>query len=380
MSGDDYHIVGYEERYRDGVLDLLTPLWGHDLERKRACLRWKYDGNPYGPPLILVVLYHERPVAVRAFVPTCWQEGSTGKRCLCVADADAVVHPEHRRRGLLKRMTHVGLKELEKLHFEQVVTIGAAPESAGNNLGMGWSMPGMIGIMHRSGGTEHTALHSSEPGWLRRIARRIPGLSPALRHIVSRYGSSRTDREAPFQQLDLRLGSRRPGDPVIMSREPDTELMAEMVTDRATRKISHIRDREYVAWRYRNPLAAYRFLYPAPGRGRGYLVLQRPLQNPSGPVSIVDWEAEDPQVFGDLVRTALREGGFEGVEIWSSSLSDSERNTLAGLGFRERTSTGEAVTWPVLVRPLADRKPMIGSLDMLELGAWELRGIFSDCY
>jgi hypothetical protein len=52
--------------------------------------------------------------------------------------------------------------------------------------------------------------------------------------------------------------------------------MAELVARRPwDGRIRHLRDAEYFAWRFRDPLHDYRFLYWDDGGLRGYPVLQR---------------------------------------------------------------------------------------------------------
>jgi hypothetical protein len=84
-------------------------------------------------------------------------------------------------------------------------------------------------------------------------------------------------------------------------------------------RVRHVRDERYLAWRFRNPLHEYRFLFSeADGRLDGYLVLQAYRRDRSRGVNIVDWEGETRQVRAELLRAAVDRGGFDILTIWTA--------------------------------------------------------------
>jgi hypothetical protein len=165
-------------------------------------------------------------------------------------------------------------------------------------------------------------------------------------------------------------------------------------------RIRHVRDAEWFAWRYRNPLSHYRFVYAWRERsessgGRrlaGFAVLQGHRRRKPGRMHVADWEAEGPAVFGILLEAALRAGGFEEVTLWATSLADGARRRLAELGFgfvKPAPSLGRALRAgqtrsAVLVRqpgdPARSPAPCFGERPLLDLASWDLRGIYSDHY
>ena len=74
--------------------------------------------------------------------------------------------------------------------------------------------------------------------------------------------------------------SRSPGGnasrPVTVSREPRPTEMAGLIAGLSwDGRMRHVRNADYLTWRFRNPLHEYRFLFWDDDALRGYLVLQR---------------------------------------------------------------------------------------------------------
>jgi len=149
-------------------------------------------------------------------------------------------------------------------------------------------------------------------------------------------------------------------------------------------RIRHVRDRDYLAWRYRNPLHEYRFLFWDEGGLQGYLVLQRYLSTiaDQGCVNIADWEAVDERVRASLLRTALQWGGFERVHTWMAGIGEPARALLREHGFEPVESANLAQrSSGLLVRRLAPAPAgepwSLGSRDLLNIADWDLRMVYS---
>lgn len=383
MNTTLYEIIRYQPRYLEDVVRLLVPLWGSDLEASKAYLHWKYLDTPYGyGPMMHLALCQGKPVGVRAFAATCWQADPTGKQQhLCVADADAVVHPDHRRQGLLKSMTNSALRDLEKHPYDYVITLGAAPQSAASNLGMGWAKAGEIKRMEWKAGLNAKTTDSSS---LRKVAKKVPFLATAYRAVRDVVASPPAAAEPPnFHILDRSFAScNTQDDCVVLEKEPRPKAMSHLTAGHKDGRIRHVKDEAFIAWRYKNPRAAYRFLFWEQEELKGYVVLQQELHAHGGSASIVDWEAVDRTVFAGLVRSAIQWGGFSSLRIWSSNLAKEQVDTLLELGFQEvEGDTGQGGDpWPILIRPLGAREAYMGGRNLLEISNWDLRAIYCDSY
>jgi hypothetical protein len=149
-------------------------------------------------------------------------------------------------------------------------------------------------------------------------------------------------------------------------------------------RIRHVRDETYFAWRYRNPLCRYRFLFWREADLEGYLVLScRPRMKV---VSIVDQEATDVEVFSALLQAAVSLGTFDRLHIWTRSLSPPELARLDALGFKPHEQPPGITHFrrTVLVRPVDLQNHgsewTLAGRRLLEPASWDLRMIYADDY
>lgn len=205
-------------------------------------------------------------------------------------------------------------------------------------------------------------------------------------HLLQWQASRLSRRPAPlkrnraFDALDT--NSAQPNRHLSVERNPRPAAMAELVERIGwDGRMRRLRNRDYFGWRFRNPLSIYRFLFWEDSGLRGYLVLRASVY-PNPEIAIVDWEAANGEARSELLRAAIRLGGFQSLAIWSSTLPEEARAVLESLGFRPTpAATGIGETRPtVLVKPVGDNPWTIGGRNLLELGDWDLRLSDSDAY
>jgi hypothetical protein len=388
-----YEIVKYTADFRGQVVELQKHLWSADSELNSAYLEWKYERNPYlNEPRIYLVMCDDRVVGMRGVYGAKWETGSPSQRFLCPCVGDLVIAPDHRDRGLFKKIMDAIVDDLAKAGHEYVFSLSPAPTTYVASVMAGWRSIGPF-QMHqwqtknrksaeRPARTTPPSLLYRLYGRARRIFRRLRTGDPA-------------GRENPFHRLDRAASlTEAEGNPfVTVAREPDCDAMAQLVERIGNgERIGHVRDREYFAWRFKNPLSRYRFLYWKDPMLKGYLVLQA-WGNPRrrAAVNIVDWEAATPRARKELLDAALRWGEFETVRIWCATLPDEAKTLLAGAGFepwetREGHGRGlyaSAHRGGVLVRRLHDETLKssdwtLGNRKVLDMSHWDLRMIYSD--
>jgi hypothetical protein len=150
-------------------------------------------------------------------------------------------------------------------------------------------------------------------------------------------------------------------------------------------RIRHVRDREYLSWRFRNPLHRYLFLYWEREALEGYLVLQEYVSEFSNrmQVNIVDWEATSPRVRTGLLRAAIDLCPFADLNIWTASLGEEPRDLLRDTGFRPSQKAMGMESHPpcLLVRSVRDDAPdsewSISNRRLPDMADWDLRMIYS---
>jgi len=144
-------------------------------------------------------------------------------------------------------------------------------------------------------------------------------------------------------------------------------------------RVRHVRDRAYFEWRYRNPLAAYRFLFWGGASLQGYLVLERSLSNLMDRVvvRISDWEAADRGIRATLLKATIQWGRFRELAAWSQAQPEGTADLLVTEGFaahKERLSRQRSALLVQLTRAGANGDAFrLHGVDLLDLSNWELR-------
>jgi hypothetical protein len=386
MKFEGYDIIEYDQRYAQELAELLVPLCGPSVELNKAYLDWKFYRNPYvNRPSIHLALWEGHPVGVHAFYVTCWQIGDPSQCFLCLSDADGFVHPDHRRRGILKHLASVAHAGLVRDSYEYIIELsGASPYSVAVNLGLGYRSAGNTKTMEWK-----TRQLTDSEGKVRSAVRKIPFLPEtyrALRKLVRKPAEVSVD-DPGFGTLDRSLARLKWSEKyrVVEGKEPRCEAMATMVAKHCEKdRLGQMRDQRFFSWRYQNPLSVYRFLFWEKDGLEGYVVLRKSAQWNSNSVDIVDWEAYRLEILSGLLQAAIDHGGFDSLRIWSTSLSAEAQEILRKLGFSDLETERGAFTQTILVKPVresATAEPwLIGERDLLDTTTWDLRGIYSDAY
>jgi GNAT superfamily N-acetyltransferase len=353
----EYDFVVYEPGLKSLVADLQVHLWSRRVATNLRYLDWKFEHNPYlDDPLLYLAIHEGRAVGMRGIFGALWEEN--GRRFQIPCASDLVVAPEHRDRGLHSRIMELAFQDLARRGFEYVFNLSAGHLTYLGSRAMGWRGIGSVAPAERE---------SPDPSILRRIRRQT---GPMLGR--------------PFLLFDSRTPHQRKS-PIRVSRYPDPPAMASLVTRLGSDgRIRHVRDETYFAWRYRNPLCRYRFLFWREADLEGYLVLScRPRMKV---VSIVDHEATDVEVFSALLQAAVSLGTFDRLHIWTRSLSPPELARLDALGFKPHEQPPGITHFrrTVLVRPVDLQNHgsewTLAGRRLLEPASWDLRMIYADDY
>jgi hypothetical protein len=286
---------------------------------------------------------------------------------------DAVVAPAHRNRGLVARIHELACADMARAGYPYAISVGGANRV--NTLGLltlGWKSAGALNPIGR------ISARAQRTESMSRTLRRLP--------LVWRFSESRrlysADQRHPFRHLDARQAGRAG---VSVHTQPRIEEMTALV-----RRLGHdgrircVRDHEYLAWCFANPMSEYRFLYRTAGRLEGYLVLSRRTSDLGGwnRVYIADIEASDLGIRAELLSAAIDWGRFPELVTWTASLSQRETELLAGHGFVPVDPDDRARGCPaVLVRRLGDDRPpaewTLGTRRLLDMRDWDIRALYS---
>lgn len=376
-----YEIVKYEPEYKGQVAELQRHSWSSNLRLNAAYLEWKHEQNPYlKKPLIYLGLYAGQVVGMRGMSGAKWQIGPPTQTFLGLKADDLVILPEHRNRGLFTQIMRVALDDLANQGHTYVFSLTAGPVTLLGSLAMGWRSIGSMQMVHRQA-ERRISFHKA-----RRWASRLPLVWRFADKLPLLYS---TEERNPFHFFDRnsarrqRLTSRS----VSVDQVPRPEAMAELVERIGSDgRIRHVRDRQYFAWRFQNPLRVYRFLFWEEANLEGYLVLQKSISTLSDRerVSIADWEATNPQIGEELLRTAIQLGNFTDLGIWSATLPEGTRTLLQDTGFKpllDETGGKDRYRSYVLVRPVRDEMLktdwVLANRRLMDLANWDLRMLYA---
>lgn len=372
MALGRYEIVKYTPELKRPLVQLQTHLWSGELALNDAYFRWKYEENPYlREPLVHLALCDGQVVGMRGMCGSLWQVGAPPETFVAPYADDLVVAPEHRNQGLFTRIMRTALDELAGRGLDYVFNLSASRVTSLGSLATGWKSAGGVGPVCRRS--------------QRDVVRR--GVRTALartRRFVSTPLFAPVDRRGLFARLDRAAARLRKYGGVSLSRDARPEAMANLVARLPLDgRIRHVRDATYFAWRFRNPLREYRFLYAGDDRLDGYMILQcrRGGHGSSLRVSVVDWEGTDAPIRQALLDAALT-GAFAELVTWAASLDADTRDLLHRRAFTSIDQADTARGVPgILIRPVRDDALRtdwtIGGRRLLDLANWDVRMLYS---
>jgi GNAT superfamily N-acetyltransferase len=371
-----YDIVPYAPELAPQIVRLQRHFYG-DAARSAAYFHWKYAENPFLDETILQLAVNGgRVVAMRGMFGAVWQVDEPSARHLLPCADDFVVDPEHRNHGVARLVLEAAAAEGVRRNLRFALSLSAGAVTFVNSLATGWRAAGSYRTVRR-------ARPSTGPAsWMRRVAPRWLKQS-RLRGALDRVrGSSPGASRGPFDHFDC---APRHDGKISLSLSPRPEDMAALIERLPwDGRIRHVRDPAYLAWRFRNPLREYRFVFWNDGGVQGYLVLQRSLSDGADPelVNVVDWEAAEEHVADALLRAALDHGRFPCVQAWSAGIAPTRQHMLDADGFVAAEERGiRARSSGLLVRRLysadRDERWCLGSRDLLRIDDWDLRMLYS---
>jgi GNAT superfamily N-acetyltransferase len=374
-----FEIVKYNSGFKRPVVELQKQLWSSDTGLNERYFEWKYERNPHlRESHVYLAIHRNNVVGMRGFHEARLEAGTPSRTFPVLIAGDAVVSPDHRNRGLVSRLLKMAYVDLADREYGYCVSLGGA--SRVNALGLmalGWKSGGGLQPMGR---TSTTAERSRK---VRQTLKRFP--------LFWRFSEARSlyfiDQRTPFRHLDGARRGHGPGEdlPIVVERSPRLDAMVGLVERLGhDGRIRYVRDCEYLAWRFQNPLGDYRFLYWEDTRLEGYLVLCSRASDLGAfdRVYIADLVASNMRVRSGLLAAAARWGRFPEFVTWTATLSEDELQDLRRQGFAPVDQEDRARGCPcILVRPLRDGSSAsdwsLGDRRLLDMRNWDVRPLFS---
>jgi hypothetical protein len=317
---------------------------------------------------VYLALRDDRLVGMRGFYESRWEVGIPTQTVSVPLADDFVIAPADRNSGVAAQIMRAAFADLADSGVDYVFSLSAGRVTMMGSLALGWRSAGRV---------EPVVRHEPGAKSRARLRTRLAQMPLLWRWRDAEIWRSAAERR-PFRALD----SAPPRDGAVeIAREPRPEAMAELgAATGHDGRLRHVRSREYLAWRFANPMHEYRFLYAAHDGGLdGYLVLRARAMTtePTARVCVAELVSRDARVRAALLATAVEAGRFAELVAWSSALAPDERALLRERGFAplepERTARG----WPcALVRATRGTPPAAWALaakPLLDPASWDLR-------
>jgi hypothetical protein len=300
-------ITSYSPEHREAVAEFQELLWQGGTRRNAAYLDWKYAQNPYVDHRYIVLAWAGDGLAgmVGAF-GALWEMGN-GDRVMLPCLADTVVAPGLRGSPLFLSMLDTLLEHLRADAVPWLLDFGDQPAG-----------PAMLMRGWRAIGPWAIASSGARPK------------EAVTRHWVD-------------GEEELSVGPRS-AVPVRFRSTVDPAALGDFaVNPDPGGRVRHVRDAEYLHWRFSNPLATYYFLTAGERQLHGYLVAHRArldaLDGPT-PTTIMECEAQSEEIWLDLIELALSRLAGREVLMWARDLSAPRLSGLQSLGLGLHLPTG----------------------------------------
>jgi GNAT superfamily N-acetyltransferase len=375
-----YELVCYEPRLKRQVIELQSHLWSPNAALNTSYFEWKYERNPYvDRPLIHIAMHDGNAVGMRGFFGTEWECGVPTQRSIALYADDLVIAPEHRNRGLIRKIMTAAFEDLAKRKYQYAFNLSAGPMTMLSSLASGWRSVGSMRPMRQR--SWRAAIQSGRD----RLVARVPLLSRESREIVRQWPGKKRWSLADIDADRFRHRLRE-SPWICLEDMPRCAAMAELVERiGGCGRMRHVRNRQYFDWRFENPLSNYRFLFWEKTHLEGYLVLQEYTSEYADKeaLNIVDWEASNLTIQAELLEAAMKLHANRSFVIWSISLPRPVITVLEKAGFRlERQPQSATHHRPsLLIRPVRDEEHnsdwLFAGERLLDIETWDLRMLYS---
>jgi GNAT superfamily N-acetyltransferase len=361
----DIQIVPYRAEFRQRAARLRSAVLGATPALNEQYLDWKYERNPFPEATALfLALSGDRVVGMRGMFGTGWKFAS-GDIVAMPQDADVMVVPEYRGRGIYRAMDSAALALMANRGVTHMISMSANEANRAAATRLGWMEVGAYEYARRP-----------VRGWPFG-----PEFTGRMDDAIRRRLHAGLLGKGQFHLFDRRTNHRSKSGTSWSGSRVDADRLSQVMERTAkSQPIYPLSSPEYLTWRYENPLSEYRFLYSGRDQVNGYLVLGK--ANPWH-LWIVDMEAPDAGVARDLLSYAIRATPWAALDLWTVSLTALRTDLLEELAFRTIPPNRSPHTDGVfMVRSTAvgDMSLMLNGLSLTDVANWDLRMISSDAY
>jgi len=241
-TSDGYVVRPYRPGDRARFLELYDDVF--DASRSEEWFSWRYGGPYADRPRMFVAERNGELVGAEPFISFSMRAGDEVE--LAIQPADAMVHPDHRRNGLLTRMTEQALDYFEDREPSFVFNF-PNEEAKSAYLKLGWVEVGTVATAYR--------IHNPS-AFFEAFGDRVDGVAgPAADSVV---GSAADAGASAFNRLREVVAATGDGDAAsaIDVRRRDgvpADRLSSLYESAIPDRIHTPRTEAFLDWRYANP-------------------------------------------------------------------------------------------------------------------------------
>ena len=347
MNSHTYSIVKYSPEYKESLLGLLKIMW-KDLKESevREQFEWRYERNPYHhSPYIYLAVVDAKVVGFRAFVLQLF----TLKKSIyqVFSPADAIVHPDYRRKGIFSTLNDFFLKDLAETGMKNALIVNLSSNK--------YSTPGYL-----------------KQGWQETDGLKFYAFRVSLLNYLKNLLGNEKQKKSAVQIVNNKTGTS-----IEISQSLNSRDLADFVNEnRVKNRLTNLRDESYFLWRYSREGGDIFFLYYRDGgQLKGYAVVKRLSRFQ---FSLEEYLAADQSLYIELLQTLSKILSISILRTWN--LSQDDRALLSKSNFFPEPAGLLKILGkqrlPVLVRPVAKSVKeddfIIADLDMRHINNWQL--------
>ena len=328
VTRPNYELVRCDSSHREAVAQFQMELWSSSVTLNEQYFDWKYLASPAASHTrVYLAIAGDEIIGMRSLCGSYWEFGANAQRAKVLLADDLLVRPDLRDTGLVTGFMSDVLADTGGSDIEYALNLTGSPLTVVASLAQGWKRISFAKPI----GRDHNLLHNWSSG--RAAVEKLPffwryAQSSLLMAPAERQPFKRLDQAGPeaIASNDLTVG--------IASTAPVKRMAALINNLPYEGRIRQVRDADYLAWRFANPLHEYRFLTVGDESLQGYLVLKHAFAR--GPmdtrVSLVDLEAEDDSIRAALLEVAVMQGQFPHIYAWSTAHTRGDVTRLRELG------------------------------------------------
>lgn len=340
-------IEKYSKNHKSRLLELLQYIWENlDGSERIKKFEWLYENNPYQKePFIYVALDDEKLVGSRAFVPCNFTVGGSIIKTFCAADA--IIHPDYRRRGIFSQLQSALIQDIRALFPDNCIIIALSSNQ--------FSTPG------------HLKLGLQQTNGIKKYCYKISLFNYMKVRLFKRR---KPEKQTMFQvnKKDTHLE--------LSKKLQASEVSAFLKENRINDKITNVRDEDYFLWKYSYEPEKYTYVYCRKHSTLiGYMIIKHISDYQS---SIEEYFSLDPKVLRSMINVAAIKLTIPIMR--TQVLTTQEKKVLQKCGFITEPDLLlkllKKKRLPVLIRPIqletVEKDFFINSIDIRNIDNWQI--------